>query len=87
MSNSPSSLNSATVVRQVPSGILARTFLDHPASVGESYFGHLRFALRFSSRLFMAGVAALIHAFIPSLCKTTASRAIRTMHSSIHTRS
>ena len=28
--------------------IFAKVFLDHPASVDESYFAHMRFALRFS---------------------------------------
>ncbi|MGB1033705.1 MAG: DUF6356 family protein [Paracoccaceae bacterium] len=51
-----------------------RAFRTHPASVGESYFGHMAFALRFSGRLMMAGAAALVHAVIPPLCETTASR-------------
>ncbi len=54
-------------------------FRDHPASVGETYFGHMRFALKFSSRLFIAGGAALVHAFIPPLCETTASRQVKAM--------
>ena len=52
-------------------------FRAHPASVGETYLGHMRFALKFSGLLFMAGGAALVHAFIPPLFETTASRKIR----------
>ncbi|MBM7066029.1 DUF6356 family protein [Actibacterium sp. 188UL27-1] len=55
-------------------------FTDHPASIGESYWQHFGFALRFSGRLFVAGGAALIHAVVPALCETTASRCIRAMH-------
>ena len=54
--------------------ILSRLFFDHPASVNESYFGHMRFALGFAFWLIVAGFAALIHALVPALCETTASR-------------
>ena len=33
---------------------LAKLFTDHPASVDETYFGHMAFAAWFASRLFMA---------------------------------
>lgn len=54
-------------------------FRDHPASVGETYFGHMRFALKFAGKLFVAGGAALVHAAIPPLCETTASRQVKAM--------
>ncbi|MEM6409672.1 MAG: DUF6356 family protein [Pseudomonadota bacterium] len=57
-----------------------KAFHAHPASVGETYFGHMRFALRFSGKLFLAGGAALLHAFIPPLCETTASQAVKELH-------
>ena len=63
-----------------------RIFLDHPERVGESYFEHMLFAFKFSGRLFKAGAAALLHAFVPSLCETTASQAIIDMHSEIAAR-
>lgn len=53
---------------------IQKIFLDHPATVNESYFGHMAFALTFAFWLTVAGIAALIHAFIPALCETTASR-------------
>jgi len=59
---------------------IARLFIDHPASVGETYFGHMAFAGWFASRLFLAGFAALIHAFLPFLFETTASRIIRELY-------
>lgn len=58
----------------------------HPASVGESYFGHMRFALRFAALLFAAGGAALVHAFLPALFETTAGRLVRRMAEMIETR-
>lgn len=60
-----------------------RGFQSHPASVNESYFGHMRFALGFAGTLFAAGGAALIHAIIPPLFETTASDRIKTLHAKI----
>jgi len=51
-------------------------FLAHPAAVGQTYGAHLRAALAISARLLMAGVACAVHAVIPSLFTTTASRAV-----------
>jgi len=62
------------------------TMRSHPASVGETYFGHMRFALRFSGLLFAAGGAALVHAFLPALFETTAGRLIQRMSVMIETR-
>lgn len=59
---------------------------DHPASVGETYFGHMRFAGWFASRLFLAGAAALIHAIVPALFETTASDHIRDLYRRIEGR-
>ena len=63
-----------------------RAFRDHPASVDETYFGHMRFALGFAGALFVAGGAALVHAFVPPLFETTASRKIKALYARIHNR-
>ncbi|MER8728569.1 DUF6356 family protein [Mesorhizobium sp. M1227] len=63
-----------------------KTFTSHPAAVGESYFGHMAFAAWFSSRLFMAAFAALVHAFLPFLFETTASGIIRELYERTHNR-
>jgi hypothetical protein len=65
---------------------LQRLFLSHPQAVDESYGEHFWFALGFAARLFGAGLAALIHALIPCLFETTASRMIREMHARIVSR-
>ena len=59
---------------------LARLFRDHPASVDETYFGHMAFAAWFASRLFIAGGAALVHAVLPFMFETTASRIVRELY-------
>ena len=65
---------------------LARLFTQHPASVDETYFGHMAFAGWFASRLFIAAFAALIHALLPFLFETTASRIIRELYERTHNR-
>ncbi|WP_298292966.1 DUF6356 family protein [uncultured Litoreibacter sp.] len=62
------------------------TFRTHPASVGETYLGHMGFALRFACKLFVAAGAALVHAFIPPLCETTASRKVKELYEMCHHR-
>ncbi|MEM7214872.1 MAG: DUF6356 family protein [Pseudomonadota bacterium] len=59
---------------------------EHPQSVDETYFEHLRFAAAFSAGLFVAALAALVHAVIPSLCERTASRKIAELHDRMHNR-
>ncbi|MGC6498249.1 MAG: DUF6356 family protein [Candidatus Puniceispirillaceae bacterium] len=61
-------------------------FLDHPRSVGETYFQHQRFALRISGQLMLAAVGAIIHAVVPKLCETSASRRIRSLHQLVRPR-
>ena len=66
--------------------LVSKVFIDHPASVDESYFEHLIFASRFAATLFAAAVAALIHAIIPCLFEKTASNLIRQMYARIENR-
>jgi hypothetical protein len=65
---------------------IARLFIDHPASVDETYFGHMAFAGWFASKLFLAASAALIHAFLPFLFETRASTIIRELYERTHNR-
>lgn len=65
---------------------LAVLFLDHPATVNESYLQHMRFALGFAFWLSIAAIAALVHAAIPALCETTASRILKRLTAKIESR-
>lgn len=65
---------------------LASLFTSHPAKVGETYFSHMAFAAWFCSRLSMAAGAAFIHAFLPFLFETTASRIVRELYERTHNR-
>jgi Family of unknown function (DUF6356) len=57
--------------------MIERRFLAHPATVGETYGEHARFAAWFGSRLMLAGLAALTHAILPFAFETTASRQVK----------
>jgi len=63
-----------------------RAFQDHPASVDESYLDHMRFASGFAGTLLVAAGAALVHALIPPLFETTASRIVNRLHVRLHNR-
>ncbi|RWN46080.1 MAG: hypothetical protein E5Y04_25600 [Mesorhizobium sp.] len=65
---------------------VAKIFTSHPAKVGETYFSHMGFAAWFSSRLLLAACAALVHAFLPFLFETTASRIVRELYERTHNR-
>ena len=54
-------------------------FTAHPARVNETYAEHAQFAFAMAFRLFTAGAAALVHAVLPFLFQSTASRMIREM--------
>ena len=65
---------------------LKSLFLTHPRSVDESYLQHMAFAGRFSGKLFLAAMAALVHAILPFLFERTASRMIAEMYARTHNR-
>ena len=60
--------------------MIKRAFTEHPASVGETYFEHLGVAMSFSTHMLTAGLACLVHAFLPFLFKTTGKDCIRSLH-------
>jgi len=57
-----------------------RLFLDHPASVNETYAQHFRVAMGFGLRMMIGALGAMLHAFIPALCKTKGSDTVRQLH-------
>lgn len=65
---------------------IAALFLDHPATVDETYFQHMRFAFSFAFWLGAAALAALVHAIIPALCETTASRILKRLTARMESR-
>lgn len=65
---------------------LKKLFTEHPDAVGESYFEHMGVALSFAGPLLAAGLAALVHAFLPFLCVTTASVTVKRLYARITNR-
>lgn len=65
---------------------ISRLFIDHPASVDETYLEHMAFAGRFSVKLFAAGIAALVHAVLPFCFEKTASRMVADLYKRTHNR-
>ena len=59
---------------------LIELFTDHPGSVDETYFEHMRFAGWFAFWLFAAGLAATVHAILPFLFEKTASGIIAKLY-------
>ena len=65
------------------SNLFKKAFVDHPASVDETYLEHFGVATSFARRLSVATVKALIHAVIPGLCCTSVSQTIRELNDEI----
>jgi len=53
-----------------------KLFTEHPRSIGETYFQHLRTAFGFGSQLFAASLGCFLHGLFPFLCVKTGSKAI-----------
>jgi len=57
-----------------------RRFTDHPASVNETYFQHMRQAFGFGRHMLVAALACFVHGLFPWLCLTRGSDTIRALH-------
>lgn len=66
--------------------MITQIFLNHPASVDETYGQHARFAGGFALKLFAAAGAAAIHAVIPCLFEKTASKMVGELYERTHNR-
>lgn len=60
--------------------MLNRLFLEHPHSVGESYFEHLRNAFAFAASMFVAAVACFVHGIVPAVFLHTGSRTVSRLY-------
>jgi hypothetical protein len=59
---------------------MIQDFHDHPESVGETYGQHWCSAMGFALALSRSALACMVHAFVPGLCKTTASSTVSDLH-------
>ena len=60
--------------------MIRKAFTEHPASVGETYFQHLRQATGFGARMVLGGFACMLHGLLPFLFVRTGSNQIQTLH-------
>lgn len=60
--------------------MIRRLFLDHPASVGESYGEHFRVATGVGMAMLAGSLACFAHAVFPFAFKTTGSDTIKRLH-------
>lgn len=60
--------------------MLGKYFVDHPASVGESYSEHLATAAGFGISMVAGGLACIVHSLVPGLCERTASGIVRDLY-------
>lgn len=60
--------------------MLNKLFTAHPHSIGETYLQHTRIASWFFVKLFLASMAALLHAVFPFLFEHTASKMITDLY-------
>jgi len=65
-------------------GMLDKVFLDHPRSLGETYWQHQRRALHFGTSMITAGLACLVHALVPAVFVRTASSMVSRLHDEMH---
>jgi len=57
-----------------------KLFIDHPATVDETYGEHMGMAFSFGFRMVWAGLACLMHGLVPGLFVKTGSNMIRELH-------
>ena len=58
---------------------MTNIFTEHPQKVGETYFEHMRNALRFSVTFSLLVVVSVIHSILPFLFTKTASCVVQAM--------
>ena len=55
-------------------------FIEHPASVDETYLQHFISALSFGTKMVVAGVACMVHGLLPALFVTRGSDTVCSLH-------
>lgn len=55
-------------------------FTEHPNSIGETYIEHAKFASLSGVHLIIAGIACIIHGFLPFLFVHTGSQTVGDLH-------
>jgi hypothetical protein len=64
-----------------------QAFVAHPRATGESYLGHMRFALSVGFECAIIAVVVTVHALIPAWFEKTGGTRLRALVARIDTRS
>jgi hypothetical protein len=67
-------------VKACNAAVVEKLFLDHPRSLGETYWQHQRRALRFGVQMIGGGVACVMHAVLPAVFVHTASGTVQRLY-------
>lgn len=83
MSQTDSVGDSAALGAHERAGLLARWFLAHPQTVGETYPEHAGIAGRFGAVMVIGGIKCLIHAIFPAVFERSASDCVAKLNSEL----
>jgi hypothetical protein len=64
----------------VRTGLANRLFLEHPRSLGMTWFTHGVGAAKIGGEMIGAGAACIVHAFVPGWFTQTAGRTVERLH-------
>ncbi len=67
-------------------GLARRLFLEHPATVGESYFEHAGIAARFGMTMVIGGAKCILHAAVPAIFERAASDCVARLNGELTSR-
>jgi hypothetical protein len=73
-------------LRRFLMSMVERLFLEHPASVDETYLEHFATASGFGWRMVLAGLACFVHGALPCCFSHTASDQIRALNREMEAR-
>ena len=63
-----------------------KTFTEHPASAGETYWRHAWFAMKIAARLFIASALMLVHGLFPFVFGHAVSRQVTVLYKRLRRR-
>ncbi len=66
--------------------MLQALFVEHPRSVGETYFEHQRQAFSFGGAMLLAALACFVHGLVPAWFRCTGSQTITRLHERMRAR-
>ena len=60
--------------------LIMKSFTEHPTSVGETYFEHMKTSFSFGFKMLTASIGCFLHGVFPFLCVKTGSGTVTVLH-------